>query len=90
MTMAIRDARPFDWLGRYLDTLGPLDPLYAWNGTPTTPRLLLAPIHQVPAIPRCPGWLVELAGIEPASSGVEPGLLRVQSAMALSRPRRSH
>ena len=29
------------------------------------------------------GWLVELAGIEPASSSVEPGLLRVQSVMSL-------
>jgi hypothetical protein len=34
--------------------------------------------------------LVELAGIEPASSSVEPGLLRVQSVMAFSQPRRSH
>ncbi len=33
---------------------------------------------------------VELAGIEPASSSVEPGLLRVQSAMSFSRPRGSH
>jgi hypothetical protein len=31
--------------------------------------------------------MVELAGIEPASSSVEPGLLRVQSVMAfLSAP----
>jgi hypothetical protein len=31
------------------------------------------------------GWLelVELAGIEPASSSVEPGLLRVQSVLSL-------
>ena len=36
------------------------------------------------------GWLVELAGIEPASSSVEPGLLRVQSVNRFSRPRRSH
>ena len=34
--------------------------------------------------------VVELAGIEPASSSVEPGLLRVQSVKAFSRPRRSH
>jgi hypothetical protein len=34
--------------------------------------------------------VVELAGIEPASSSVEPGLLRVQSVLSLSRPRRSH
>jgi len=33
---------------------------------------------------------VELAGIEPASSSVEPGLLRVQSVLSFSRPRRSH
>jgi hypothetical protein len=33
--------------------------------------------------------VVELAGIEPASSSVEPGLLRVQSTMAVSRPRHS-
>lgn len=37
------------------------------------------------------GWLVvELAGIEPASSSVEPGLLRVQSVMSFSQPRCSH
>jgi len=34
--------------------------------------------------------LVELAGIEPASFGVEPGLLRVQSVLSCSQPRRSH
>ncbi len=34
--------------------------------------------------------VVELAGIEPASSSVEPGLLRVQSVLSFSRPRRSH
>src|SRR4051795_1604752 len=34
--------------------------------------------------------MVELAGIEPASSSVEPGLLRVQSVMSFSRPRCSH
>ena len=33
---------------------------------------------------------VELAGIEPASSSVEPGLLRVQSVMSFSQSRRSH
>ncbi|CAA9338118.1 MAG: hypothetical protein AVDCRST_MAG72-641 [uncultured Nocardioidaceae bacterium] len=32
---------------------------------------------------------MELAGIEPASFGAEPGLLRVQSAMALSQSRHS-
>ena len=31
----------------------------------------------------CEDPLVELAGIEPASSSVEPGLLRVQSVMSL-------
>ena len=39
---------------------------------------------------RRPPWLVELAGIEPASFGVEPGLLRVQSVVSFSLPRRSH
>ena len=34
--------------------------------------------------------VVELAGIEPASSSVEPGLLRVQSVMSSSQSRRSH
>ena len=39
----------------------------------------------------CPqSTLVELRGIEPRSSGVDPGLLRVQSAMACSQPRRSY
>jgi len=33
---------------------------------------------------------VELAGIEPASFGADPGLLRVQFVMTLSQPRRSH
>jgi hypothetical protein len=33
---------------------------------------------------------VELAGIEPASSSVEPGLLRVQSVLTFSQSRRSH
>ena len=33
---------------------------------------------------------VELAGIEPASFGVEPGLLRAQSVLSFSQPRRSH
>src|SRR5690625_3408791 len=32
---------------------------------------------------------VEVAGIEPASDGVAPGLLRVQSAGRFSRPQRS-
>jgi uncharacterized protein (DUF1501 family) len=42
----------FGWVGRYLDSLGnPLDPLYAWNTTSTTPRMLLAPIYDAPAIP---------------------------------------
>lgn len=30
--------------------------------------------------------IVEMAGIEPASNGVEPGLLRVQSASIFSAP----
>ena len=34
--------------------------------------------------------IVELAGIEPASSSAEPGLLRVQFVMAVSQPRHSH
>jgi uncharacterized protein (DUF1501 family) len=42
----------FGWLGRYLDSLKPpLDPLYAWNATPRTPRMLLAPIYKTPSIP---------------------------------------
>jgi sulfate permease, SulP family len=35
-------------------------------------------------------WLVELAGIEPASFGAVPGLLRVQSAVSFSQPRCSY
>jgi len=34
--------------------------------------------------------VVELAGIEPASFGVDPGLLRVQFVMSFSQSRRSH
>jgi len=34
--------------------------------------------------------LVELRGIEPRSFGVEPDILRVQSVMSFSQPRRSH
>jgi hypothetical protein len=34
--------------------------------------------------------VVELAGIEPASSSAVPGLLRVQSVMSSSQSRRSH
>jgi len=33
---------------------------------------------------------VELAGIEPASSDVDSGILRAQSAVASSQPRRSY
>jgi hypothetical protein len=33
---------------------------------------------------------VELAGIEPASFGAVPGLLRVQSVVSSSQSRRSH
>ena len=34
-----------------------------------------------------PTWgRVEMAGIEPASNGAEPGLLRVQSAVLFSAP----
>jgi hypothetical protein len=34
--------------------------------------------------------MVELAGIEPASSSAVPGLLRVQSVVSCSQSRRSH
>jgi hypothetical protein len=33
---------------------------------------------------------VELAGIEPASFGAVPGILRVQNVMSSSQSRRSH
>jgi uncharacterized protein (DUF1501 family) len=39
------------WLGRYLDTLGAVDPLVAWNATRDTPRALMAQSVGVPAIP---------------------------------------
>jgi uncharacterized protein (DUF1501 family) len=40
------------WLGRYLDLLpDPVDALYGWNTTGSTPRTLLARTVSVPAIP---------------------------------------
>jgi hypothetical protein len=38
----------------------------------------------------CEDPAVELAGIEPASFGADPGLLRVQSVTAFSQSRHSH
>jgi len=47
----------FGWVGRYLDSLeAPIDPLYAWNTTSSTPRTLLAPIYDAPAIPSIAGY----------------------------------
>ena len=39
------------WLGRYLDTLGPSNPLTAWTTTRETPRALVSRTVGVPAIP---------------------------------------
>jgi uncharacterized protein (DUF1501 family) len=39
------------WLGRYLSTLGPLDPLVAWNTVLETPHALQSPSVSVASIP---------------------------------------
>ena len=44
------------WLGRYLDTLGPIDPLVGWNTARETPRTLVSRTVGVPAIPSVAGY----------------------------------
>jgi len=79
------DAR-FGWLGRYLDSLGPLDPLYAVNTAGTLPRTLLAPIYQPPSIPN-----VSAYSFRSANGGSEGALERtfaeaIGSHLPVERP----
>jgi uncharacterized protein (DUF1501 family) len=76
----------FGWLGRYLDSLGRLDPLYAWNTTRTLPRTLLAPIYQTPSIPSLPAY-----NYTPAVRGADGALersfaQRICSHVPVNRP----
>jgi uncharacterized protein (DUF1501 family) len=79
------DAR-FGWLGRYLDSLGPLDPLYAMNTAGTLPRTLLAPIYQPPSIPSLSSY-----NFRAANGGAEGALERtfaeaIGSHLPVNRP----
>jgi uncharacterized protein (DUF1501 family) len=44
------------WIGRYLSTLGALDPLAVWNTTGDTPHALQAPSVSVASIPSISGY----------------------------------
>jgi len=59
------------WIGRYLSTLGPLDPLAAWTTTADTPHALLASGVGVAAIPNITNY-----AFSSPNSGAEAALER--------------
>jgi uncharacterized protein (DUF1501 family) len=77
----------FGWLGRYLDSLAPpLDPLYAWNTTATTPRLLQAPITPVATLPNVGDYFYRNQGA--GSEGVfeRAAAARIASHVPVNQP----
>jgi len=66
------------WLGRYLSTLGPLDPLVAWNTTGETPHALLSSSVAVASIPNVTSY-----AFNSPNTGAEAALERT-SALAIA------
>lgn len=77
---------PFGWLGKYLETLPtPQDPLFAWNTSGATPRLLVSPTQQVPAIPTIGGY--GYAGTSEAEGRIERQFQQaISSHVPVNRP----
>jgi uncharacterized protein (DUF1501 family) len=71
------DAR-FGWLGRYLDGLGQLDPLYAVNSESMLPRALQVSTYQAPSIPNLGSYCYRSA------NGGSEGALERSFAEAIS------
>jgi uncharacterized protein (DUF1501 family) len=67
------------WVGNYLSTLGPLDPLAAWTTTSDTPHALQAPGVSVAAIPSISSY-----AFSSPNSGAEATLERSTAATIAS------
>ncbi len=67
------------WVGRYLSTLGPLDPLAVWTTTGDTPHALQAPGVAVAAIPSISGY-----AFASPNSGAEAALERATATAIAS------
>ena len=67
------------WVGRYLSTLGPLDPLAAWSTTGDTPHAMIAPGVSVAAIANTASY-----AFSSPNSGSEAALERATAAAIAS------
>jgi uncharacterized protein (DUF1501 family) len=77
----------FGWLGRYLDSLGPpSDPLYAWNTTSSTPRMLLSGNYQVPAIPSVASYTFRTNNGGTEGALEKATALKIASHVPVNRP----
>lgn len=74
------------WLGRYLDSIGPSNPLTAWNTTRETPRALVARTVGVPAIPDARNYAFASPNSGSAALDERGAATRMSSHLPAERP----